>query len=204
MELDEERAAVKTAELVALVRVALAERAGVDDTAVAEQVVHHFAEVTPPEKPPLVIRLITMSSGGIGGGRSTKPGNVFFNVRKLITALAGGVLTVAGSLQVPWMAVLAALVVWDSLWSAMQLKLAETEAAVLWALWKHRGKDHMVPKVKVAEHVSSELRAHGRKAVSRTQLQEALKKLEQMRCIEVPEDEPSQYWLREWVSISYR
>jgi hypothetical protein len=107
------------------------------DLKTAAAFVQRFIVVTPPTTAPVTIELVTLHEGGDGGGTSTKPGNVRFRVKTLMTAIAGGTLTVAG-ITAPWMRPLGAWLVFDSLWQAVRVDLGETEAAVLWALRRTR------------------------------------------------------------------
>ncbi|HVF62207.1 MAG TPA: hypothetical protein VNJ70_20540 [Thermoanaerobaculia bacterium] len=126
-----ERAALKTAELIEIAASALPGLSPSARAAAAGELIAAFATVTAPEEPPMLVHMITMRSGGSGGATSTKPGNIFLDLRKLVVTSAGGALTFAGAGESVWMAVLAALVVWDTIWSGVKVSLTEREAVVV-------------------------------------------------------------------------
>mgnify|MGYP000218040462 CR=1 FL=1 len=67
---------------------------------ISSAIIDHFVNITPPEKE-LRSELITIRQGGMGGGSSTKPGNIWLNWRKLLVEGAESILTVVGAVAVP-------------------------------------------------------------------------------------------------------
>lgn len=192
----------KTGQIVRILNHALTIQGA--STELARKIVDNFAYITAPERPSIDLGLVRAFAGGSGGGRSTKPGNVVLNMRKLVVAIASGALTLVGATAAPWMLLLGGLVVWESLWSAAEIQLGESEAAVLWAMWISRDKDNnTVRKAEVAEVVNSELGKCGKPALAQADIETALSRLKTIDCIAIAEDHPDSYWLREWVQISY-
>ena len=109
MDYDTERAKEKAEELVNIVEEAIDKywrmegynAAPKEMLNTAKQIVDNFVQITPPEKATIHFEFVEISSGGRGGGRSIKPGNIFLNFRKLITFLAESALTVIGAITVP-------------------------------------------------------------------------------------------------------
>lgn len=197
------KAAIKRKELENLVAGKLQPIVGNEASQIAIGILHHFATITPPEESSQ-LKLITIRPGGHRGGSSTKPGNVTLNMRKLVIAIASGILTIVGAFAAPWTLVLGALVTWDSLWSCLQLNLSEIEASVLWTLWKNRGEDDTVAKVQVLDAVNRERGHFGKRSLSEREVEDSLEDLQRMGCIEEPANDNSRWWLREWVIIEYQ
>lgn len=211
MEYDVERANEKTGELIDLAKEAILtywKSVGLkpspgDALEAATKVISNFTEVTPPRKGPRVLESITLRPGARGGGHSVKPGNIFLNLQKLVTTLAASSLTVMGTVAVPWTAPLAAIVIWNSVWSNLKVELTEREAAILWTMWVNRDDDRCVADVDLLDKVNSGLRAYGRSSISRQELDDALETLKKMGCIEWSESDPPKWWLRESMQVSY-
>lgn len=212
MEYDTERAKNKRDELIKIAEQALVNKSDSigfkgspsDAQLFVSEIIDQFIDITPPEKEEIVLGLITMNTGGRGGGRSTKPGNMLLNIRKLITAVASGVLTVAGTVTAPWTAPFAAILVWDSIYTGLNVDLSEREAVVLWTLWKNRDENDCVPEAGLLDKVNSELETHGRNPMKLQELNDALGILKHIKCIERLKSAESLWWLREWVRINYR
>lgn len=202
MDSADSRTADKTRELAAMMTRGL-QAAGVQ---VAEPdalaILDHFVTIQPP-KTSFTIGLAIMPSGGRGGGTSIKPGNVRMNIRKLVNAIASGVLTIVGVVQVPWTALFGALVVWESLYSSVEVKLTETEASVLWTLWLLKDDRFTVAKDGLLSNVNSERQRYGRSPMTHTELGDSLSSLVRIKSIKQSADDPTRWWLCEWVRVSY-
>lgn len=203
MHVDEERAAAKRAEVTNKMAEGLRPIYGTDAEELARKTVQHFVQVTSPRWEPPPMHLLTMSPGGLGGGSTTKPGNVTLNLRRLVVAVASGTLTMVGATMAPWTLILGALVTWDSLWSSLQLDLGEADASVAWALWKTCDGDHTVAKGEVVAAVNYERGAFGKQPLSSQEIDFALGRLQRMQCIQEARTDTNRWWLREWVRIRY-
>jgi hypothetical protein len=187
-------------------RRALKDRGISIDRKAADVLVQRFVVVEPPADAPLTtIGFATVYEGGDGGGKSTKLGNVRLKLKTFMTAVSGGVITVAG-LSAPWMFPFGAWLLFESLLEAVRVDLGETEAAVLWALWQTRDKrtQHTVAKREIVTTVNRELRQVDRPALTAAQIRDALAKLRDLACIGESRTEPDRYTLREWVEVKYR
>jgi hypothetical protein len=147
---------------------------------------------------------ITMQPGGRGGGKSAKGGNIFINIHKLITAIAGGVLTVSGAIAVPWTLPFAAIIIWDSIYSGTNINLTELEAAVLWSLWKNRDPTRCVSNNGLLDLVNTELAAYGRKLMSQEELSNVLSNLVRIKSIQKYKKDPTKWRLCEWIRVGYK
>src|SRR6266508_2272157 len=121
---------------------------------VAWSVVGVLVRVERPFDDDEVETFIRIKPLGPGGGEAVKTLNHLLDIRKLLTAIATGVLTFAGVLQAPWLAVLAALCVWDHLLSAMRVELSEKDASVLWTLWNMESRPRRVKGMDVLNAVN--------------------------------------------------
>jgi hypothetical protein len=167
---------------------------------ISSGIINHFLKITPPETE-LRMEFLTIRQGGIGGGSSTKPGNIWLNWRKLLVDGAESILTIVGAVAVPWLIPLAGLVVWNKVWSLLNIKIDERHAAVIWTMWKHRDEENCITKDKVLDLVNKELSEYNRPMMNEKELKDILKDLEEMECIEHTEE--NKWWLREWVKTTY-
>ncbi|MHB8289109.1 MAG: hypothetical protein ACYDEY_07725 [Acidimicrobiales bacterium] len=168
----------------------------------ADEVVQHFADVTAPYWESTA-QLMTVRSGGMGGGSTTKPGNVLLNIGKLIRAIATGTLTIVGAMTAPWTLLLGALVTWDALWSCLTLKISEDHACVIWTLWNGRDNENTIAKADVLGAVNRERSRFGKQPLSAQEVDRALDELVRMRCVQQSKNDANRWWLREWVNIKY-
>ena len=113
-------------------------------------------------------------------------------------------LTVVGAVAIPWTAPLAALVIWDTLWSNFKADLSEREAAIIWTMWVRRDRDDCISDSGLLDLVNTELEIYGRGAISKQELHDSLETLINMGCIKRSKSDGSKWWLREWVRVSYR
>ena len=165
-------------------------------TDLARFVADHFCEVTAPE---VSVRFdfMAMRPGGQGGGMIRKPGNILLNWRRLLMAVSESTLAGFGVAQQPWLIPFAALVIWNTLWSTLEIKIDERHAAVIWALWLLRDESNKVSKASLPSRLNEKLGLYGQPPLTPTQLQLHLADLERMKCLE---SKNSEYiWLREWV-----
>lgn len=201
---DHDRAVdAKVDELAQTVNQALVAAGELPDRRVALDIIRHFATVSPPEVR-TTVGLVTMRLGEGPVAQSVKLGNVLLNMRKLVAAVAGAVITTVGVLQVPWTAVFGALVVWDSLYSAATVDLSEREASVLQTLWLLRDENDTVADDGLIQHVNATRGKFGRSKLNQRELKDALTKLERIGTIERSSKAEFRWWLREWVRVPYR
>lgn len=173
-------------------------------TSAAEEFLRAFVRIIPPEAAEPRMELIVMSRFGKDGGRSTKPGNVRLNIGQLINSLASGVLTVAGVWTAPWLAPLAALVIWNDLYARATVELSKDHATVIWAMWLHADPRRTVGDSDLLHLVNGERAKAGELPFDRIRLDEVLAGLAELRCIERSRQDTGRWWLREWVSVNYR
>jgi hypothetical protein len=199
-----EKADAKRHDLKAIICESLRTRSVDNADLLADQVLQRFANVTAPYYESGPARLIVLGEGGIGGGSTTKPGNIVLNCRKLVKAIATGTLTIAGATTARWLLLVGALVVWDDLWSCLNLKLTEEHACVVWTLWKNPDKSNTVPKSSVLLEVNRERAEFGKQPLSALEADRVLSDLVKMGCIRQSTRNPQRWWLQEWVRISYK
>jgi hypothetical protein len=165
--------------------------------------VKEFATITAPEDSG-TLGLVIMRTAGRGGGRSAKPGNIAFDMPKLIKALSAGVLTTVAAFHTPWTAVFGAIILWDRLYAGACIDLSENEASVLWTMWQLRDEEGTVAHDGLLGSVNVERQKYGRTELSARELDDALGKLEEIATIERFSKYKSRWWLREWVRVKYQ
>lgn len=166
----------------------------------AEEIISNFVLITPPETE-IVMKFITFSNAGHGGGSSTKPGNLLLNFRRLVTAVAAGGMT--ATVLGPWTAVFAAILVWDTLWSGLNVKISEREAAILWTMWKNCDLNRYITEDKILESVNRDLISNGRQPLSREEVKDSLDSLSRIKCIKPVTSIENKWWLCEWASVPF-
>jgi hypothetical protein len=146
---------------------------------------------------------IKRGRGGTGGGRSIKSGNITLNIGKLLEATASGVFTVISAAQAPMTIPFAALLLWCSLWRTAEVRISETEAAVLYVMWMRKNSDRDVVEEGLLDHCNAHLRKYERPVLSLRDIRRALNKLESIKTIERSSRDKRMWWLRECVSLTY-
>lgn len=167
---------------------------------ISQKIIENFANVTPPEID-TTIYLITMNHWS-RGARSSKPGNILLNWRKLLIDGAESILTITGAVSVPWLIPLAGLIVWNKVWSLLNIKIDERHAVVIWVMWHNRDEENCIEEEKILGLVNEELENYNRPKIPQKELEDILKDLEEMQCIEKIQDK-NKWWLREWVKTVY-
>lgn len=198
-----DKADAKRREIHSLIAGSLQGLSIADADRVTDEAILQFADITAPywEAPPL--QLVTIQRGGMGGGSTTKPGNVLLNVGKLVRAIATGTLTIVGAMTAPWTLLIGALVTWDALWSSLKLDISEDHACVIYALWNGRDDGDTIAKSDVFGAVNRERSQYGKQPLSPQEAARALDDLLKMRCLQPSKNDPDRWWLREWVRIKY-
>jgi hypothetical protein len=206
MDWDFEREREKNVELRGLLSQSLKENGLKEGSSgdLAAAIADIFISTSPPEKPKVVMHLMTLNNLGQGGGRSTKPGNIKLNIGKLCRAIAEGTLTITGAAQIPMTIPLAVLLVWNSLWKTAQVEISEIEAVVLYVMWMHKDANRDVEASNLTERCNQHLEKYGRPNISDQDVGRALSTLEKISTIEKSPRKTDAWWLREWVSPSFR
>ena len=195
---DTELVQAKRKELVSQATTALTSL-GEDAPTLAMSIVDQFCQFVPPEIDTRM-DLVILQPGGFGGARSRKAGNILLNWRRLILGASESILAAAGLTQ-PWLIPLAALVIWNTLWSTIDIAIDEHHAAVLWALWSLRDKNNHVRKTSLPVRVNERLAEHRQAALTPKQVQQSIADLERMKCLESADSDV--IWLREWVRVRW-
>ena len=167
---------------------------------ISEQIINNFTDITPPEIE-ISFDLVIMRKGGMGGGRSNKPGNILLNWKKLLVNGSESILTIVGANAVPWLIPLAALIVWDKIYSASTIEISERHATLIWTLWKNCDEKKCIEYKLIKDLVNWELGRYNRPKLEQKELDMLLKDLEKIECIE--ETDENKWWLREWVKVTF-
>ncbi len=129
--------------------------------------------------------LITV--GGVGEifseARSRRLRNVRFNLSKLFKGAIALSLAVPAALNMPWATPFLVLRSLLDLNEAMEVKLTERDAAVIWTMWRASDPGNMVRGDTLLEQVNGQLEAYGRSKVSQTLLDESLIRLQEVAVI---------------------
>lgn len=160
--------------------------------------------ISPPEEKELLLEMVTMRPSGRGGGKSTKPGNITLNVRKLFEAVSSGVFTVVSVTQMPWAIPFAFVLLWNSLWRNLEIPLSENEAVVLWVMWQVKNNEKVVNEADIKPALDKHAEKYERDTLSNKDISYAIDKLNQIGCIKESKEGRNMWWLCEWISPSYR
>jgi hypothetical protein len=163
----------------------------------AAEVIEHGVDITaPPEYE-------TFTFLSEGGQRSSI--TVHFRWGRLIAAIANGVITGAAVVQMPWLAVFAAIAVLLSLKeTTTTYNLKEREASVLWTLWRKRDPgNNTVEKDGLLAAVNAERAKYNHSAISQDKLDHALDCLKELGMIEQSKHYKSRWFLSESIQIRY-
>jgi hypothetical protein len=166
----------------------------------AADAIDTFVKVTPPVES-YSSYLLRFNEGGVGGGSSTKPGNIELNIHKLVRIVVSGTLAIASAISDPWTLMLGALVTWDAIWSCLQLTITEDEACVLWTLWIGVDANSTARAADLDVAVNLERLSYGLPPLSSQAVERALETLRRMKCVEQSLNDPSRLWLREWIRV---
>ena len=160
-----------------------------------------FIRVTPPKEPEIVIEYINTFSGGRGGGRSRKPGNIFLNWRKLIKLIPDITIASVNTTTTPsWLLPFIALSIWNKLWSNANEELTREEATIILTLWKNRNSKNRISDSDGYERTNTYRKLIKLPLLSKSEYDQSINKLLTLRCIELND---GIIWLREWVRDSY-
>ena len=165
-----------------------------------QQLIGTFVTITPPLLPPVVLKLLTISELGQGGGDTRKPGNITLNWRKLLELVPDVTLAGAGAAGSPWLIPFAALYVWMRLWNAASVSLEEEDAFIVYSLWIHRNGENKISEEDAFLRTETLAKKAGRPAIKKEAFTKIINKLLSLECVEM---EKGVIWLREWVRIKY-
>lgn len=204
LEYDYDRQEEKKAELVNQFKQISIKELSFDDKNIINEILEQSIRLSPPEKEIQMSHFITFNNfNGMNGGKSTKPGNIQFNIRNFIKTITSSALSIQGALQTPWSLVLVAIILWDDLYSNAQIDLTENEAVTIWVMWKYASENRMIDENIILPSINKEMKTYN-KSMSQKELELVLANLENIQAIEKSQMEPSKWWLREWVSRKYR
>ncbi len=207
MELDYDRGKEKEGEILnELSGILQSKRIDKEDAEKLSQlIVSNAIRINPPEKEEHTVGFITMHPSGRGGGKSVKAGNITLNMGRLMEAAANGAFAVVGSYQIPWLAPMAFIILWNSLWRAVEIEITENDAAIIWSMWVYRDREsNEIPDIGLLDTVNEHLKKYERPAITQKDLEYSLNNLEKIKCIKRARKNPNNWWLCEWIRPIYR
>ena len=176
-----------------------------DAKQISQLIISNAISVSPPEKEEHTLGLITMHPSGRGGGKSVKAGNITLNIGQLMEATASGAFAIVGSYQIPWLAPMAFIIIWNSLWRAVEIELTENDAAIIWSMWVYRDRvSNEIPDIDLLDTVNRHLKKYVRPAITQKDLEYSLNNLEKIKVIKRSRKNPNNWWLCELVRPIYR
>jgi len=179
-----------------------------DAVKLSKFIVSNAIRVRPPEKEGhnfTSVAKLTMHPSGRGGGKSIKAGNITLNMGKLMEAISSGAFSLLGAYQVPWLAPMAFIILWNSLWRAVEVEITENDASIIWSMWVYRDREsNEIPNSGLLEIVNGRLRKYERSEITQKDLEHSLSNLEKIKCIRRAKNSPDNWWLRESVRPIYR
>tara|TARA_Y100001947_G_C10292299_1_gene283425 strand:- start:97 stop:696 length:600 start_codon:yes stop_codon:yes gene_type:complete len=161
-----------------------------------------FCRVTPPKvqktpRIPNTTELIILSSGGLRGGTSVKPGNITLNWKNLFSALPGMVLTGVSVAAHPWLIVLGALVICIDLNAKAKVKLDPHHAIAMLAMWENHNGRRQISESTARQLTNKALVKFDMNELSERTFAKVVEELCEIKCIELIEGE---ILLRETIS----
>ena len=160
-------------------------------------IVDKFCRIKEPEFKPPPIQYITLDSTK-NTGSSIKPGNILLNMRKLLIDSSEIGLTVAGVIATPYLIPLAALIVWNKVWSNIKVDLTEEHAMTIKLMWENRDTErNWIEERTIFKLYNEYLKSKNRNIILIEDFQKILSDLERMKCVEKSGED--NWWLREWV-----
>jgi hypothetical protein len=166
----------------------------------ANLIIEKYCRITEPKSENPTTEFLTIDSKKKKGS-SIKPGNIFLNMRKLIIDSSEIGLTIAGVAAQPYLIPLAALVIWNKVWSRIKIDLDESHAMTIKLMWENRDKErNWIEEEKAFRLYNDYLESLNRNTIVLREFQSILSDLERMKCIEKTGN--GIWWLREWVKKS--
>lgn len=148
----------------------------------SSEIFNYFISIIPTEID-ISYKSLTIQSGGINGGRSIKPGNIWLNWKKLMIDGSESILAIIGTASLPWLIPFACLVIWSKIYSVMSIQITERHSVVIWAMWFNRNQQYFIKKNKVMDLVNNELSKYNRPKMNQDELESILRDLVKMECI---------------------
>ncbi|WP_320052485.1 hypothetical protein [uncultured Acetobacteroides sp.] len=131
-------------------------------------------------------------------GSSIKPGNIVLDMKKLLINSAEIGLTIAGVISTPYLIPLAALVVWNKVWSNVKIDLDENHAMTIMLMWENRDTtNNKIDEIDAYNLFNQYLKSKNKNEVILEDFRKVLFDLEKMQCIK--KSGTTKWWLREWV-----
>jgi len=106
----------------------------------ANLIIEKYCQITEPKIENHSLEFLTIDSIKKKGS-SIKPGNIFLNMRKLLIDSSEIGLTIAGVAAQPFLIPLAALIIWNKVWSRIKIDLGESHAMTIKLMWENRDKE---------------------------------------------------------------
>ncbi|MCK8669080.1 hypothetical protein M1M11_29825 [Pseudomonas azerbaijanoccidens] len=170
---------------------------------VAQKLMSLAIWISPPEEQVFTTELIVMNTSARGGGRSTKPGNIRLNLRPLLEAVAGGVLTVE-SLDNLWMMPFALLVLWSSLQRTTEVALSESDAVTILAMWQAAKTTRVAELTDIKTNVDAHALKYQRNTLSLGEIRHSIKNLTDIGSVALITGQTDSWAVYEELSLSYR
>ena len=158
----EEKSEKKKKELQNLIKSSLSQFNIDNIDEISQKIIEKFTVITPQEfdtTPHKIIKMnynitmmhyhkITMMHWP-KGARSLKLGNIWLNWRRLLIDGAESILTITGATSIPWLIPLAGLIIWNKVWSLLNIEMDERHAVVIWVMWSNRDKENCIEEKRI-------------------------------------------------------
>ncbi len=167
-------------------------------------IIEKFCKIEEPEFifPEPESRMVFFTTGPNENEVSTiKPGNIVLNMKKLLLDSSEIVLTIAGVAATPYLIPLAALIIWNKVWSNIKIDSGENQAIVIMLMWENRNvQDNTIEESNAYSLFNQYLKTKNRNGLVIEDFRRVLTDLEKMKCI--AKKDLTRWWLREWVKKS--
>lgn len=167
---------------------------------VANAILNHFIELSPPQEEEPRVHWISLSDKGRGGGYSRKAGNLILNWRNLFQIIPDVVLTGSGVVSSAWLWPFAGLHVWNIVWAGSKIELSKNHAVAIYSMWMNKDGRHTIDEKEAFNKTNDFLLSQGDEKIDRAMFAKIIDDLNRMECIEL---ESGRVWLRESVRKTY-
>lgn len=158
--------------------------------------------ITPPQQEPPTMHLIIMnSSSSYDNVQSIKPGNIKFNIRRVIEFLPDITASAVGiAMDIPILKICAALNIWKMLRNITTIEITKEQAMAIITLWGNCNQQHRITLEKGYDCFRTLYKNVEASECTWEQYMRVISDLEKIDSLKLDDEG---IWLCEWVSKQY-
>ncbi len=174
---------------------------------ISQIVIDNFCSVEPPEIESNAAKTRGISFkhdtlGKVTSAKSVKPGNISLNWKKLLLSGAESTFHTMACISNPILIPLAAIIIWNKIWTNLQIDLDQRHATVLWTMWHNCDNNKKIDKIDLLSLVNEECQKFNIPILHEKELSDICHDLERIKCIE-DVDQSKRWFLIEKANIPY-